>query len=332
MSTLGDVECFAWFIQDIAGAASFPPLEPLPLTSPSTLYLDTLMVYPIRGCCAYLIPDNMPWQVAPSGLRWDREWCLVNLESGSILDQKQAPRLLLIKPQIHASSGILRVCVHRSLQSQPRLRDVVENSLYGRSEKEASWDVRTRNVRDISNNAIHQVRVYQSPDISSFFTVATGVPCTLARFADPASLLGPSKRHSQTQSPEVTVRYQWSSIIDQPPRNEPTGGMQADKPQSLPVALTENLRANALAISNPACSPKKYCLLCIEEREERGYGWQYARMKTMEITAERQNPEVFRATSPLVRMVWMSSVEHHTYMMPNDGGMLPVHTGQIVLI
>ena len=108
--------------------------------------------------------------------------------------------------------------------------------------------------------------------------------------------------------------------------------MQVDKPQSLPVALTETLRANALAISNPACGPKKYCLLCIEEREERGYGWQYARMKTMEITAERQNPEVFRATSPLVRMVWMSSVEHHTYMMPNDGGMLPVHTGQIVLI
>ena len=76
--------------------------------------------------------------------------------------------------------------------------------------------------------------------------------------------------------------------------------MQADKPRPLPVALTETLRANALAISNPACGPKKYCLLCIEEREERGYGWQYARMKTMEITAERQNPEVFRATSPLV--------------------------------
>ena len=136
----------------------------------------------------------------------------------------------------------------------------------------------------------------------------------MARFADPASLLGPSKWDSQTQSPEVTVRYQWNSIIDQPPRNEPTGGMQADKPRPLPVALTETLRANALAISNPACGPKKYCLLCIEEREERGYGWQYARMKTMEITAERQ------------------SVEDHTYMMPNDGGMLPVHTGQIVLI
>lgn len=333
MSTMGDVEYFSRFIRNIAGAASFPPLGPPPLASPDTLYLDTLMIYPIRGCCAYLIPENMSWQVTSSGLRWDREWCLVSLEHEYILDQKQAARLLFIQPQIDASSGTMRISVHRSLQSQPRLRDALEIPLSEKAEKKHTWAMSTRNVQDTSSHVIHQVRVYHSPDIIGFFTAATGVRCTLARFAEPGSPTGPLKPSLQTQLPEVIVRSEGSPIIAQPPMHEPEPEPEsaAEKRRSPPVALSETLRANALAVSEPAYGPQKHCLLRIDGRQG-GSDCHYARMQPIEITAERQGPEVFEATSPMVKMVWMPSVEDDVYMRTRDSGMLPIHAGQIVQI
>lgn len=67
-------------------------------------YVESLAVFPIKSCGAFIIPEGKRWEVKKEGLAWDREWCLVHQGTGTALNQKrfvplQYPNLdfLLIK-------------------------------------------------------------------------------------------------------------------------------------------------------------------------------------------------------------------------------------------
>ncbi|KAL5365999.1 pyridoxal phosphate-dependent transferase [Aspergillus floccosus] len=344
MSTLSDVESCVKFIHAISGASSFPRLESPPLQSPQILYLHQLIVYPIRDCAGYLVPDDTSWNVSSTGLQWDRQWCLVNLENGFMLDQKDAPRLSLIQPQIHAGSDALRICVHHSLQRQPKLRKTIEVPLSDLSSRPKKGThlygiTVTQRVRSRTSDTVHEVQLYQSPDITSFFTAATGVPCTLARIVDSGSLQSSSQWHkspAMMQTPKVTIFYDQHRTTPRHPVSDPAAESRASRPRSLPVALTETLRVNALLSSGSVCGPI-HCLLRIEGRgKDNSQPFQYGRMKTMEITAERQSPEIFEATSSMVKIAWkpddIEGGNDREAAVTCTDRMFPIYKGQMVQV
>ncbi|KAI9040579.1 Pyridoxal phosphate-dependent transferase [Aspergillus affinis] len=342
MSTLSDVESCVKFIHSISVASSFPRLDPPPLRPSQTLYVHQLIVYPIKGCAGYLIPEKMSWNVSSTGLQWDRQWCLVNLETGLLLDQKAAPHLLLIQPEIYTASEELHISVHHSLQKQPKLRKTIKVPLADlppgpKMEAPVYWTTVTKEVRSHTSDTVHQVRVYQSPDITSFFTTATGVPCTLARIVGLENFQGSSQWRKEPTVPrtsKLTAFYNKPCKADQHPVPVSVAKSHVRRSRSLPVALTETLRVNALLYSDTIDRPT-YCLLRIEGRgQDESQPFQFTRMKAMEITAERQSPEIFKATSTAGQIVWKSDnvdgEDDRKENTPSVDRIFPIYKGQMV--
>ncbi|KAL6101506.1 mocos [Pungitius sinensis] len=65
--------------------------------------LTNIYIYPIKSCGAFEVHD---WPVGPQGLLYDRSWMVVN-GNGVSLGQKRAPRLCLVRPQVHLPSNKL---------------------------------------------------------------------------------------------------------------------------------------------------------------------------------------------------------------------------------
>ncbi|XP_076599323.1 molybdenum cofactor sulfurase [Chaetodon auriga] len=65
--------------------------------------LTNIYIYPIKSCGAHEVHH---WPVGQQGLLYDRGWMVVN-GNGVCLSQKRAPRLCLIRPQVHLPSNKL---------------------------------------------------------------------------------------------------------------------------------------------------------------------------------------------------------------------------------
>ncbi|XP_041803884.1 molybdenum cofactor sulfurase [Chelmon rostratus] len=65
--------------------------------------LNNIYIYPIKSCGAHEVHN---WPVGQRGLLYDRGWMVVN-GNGVCLSQKRAPRLCLIRPQVHLPSNKL---------------------------------------------------------------------------------------------------------------------------------------------------------------------------------------------------------------------------------
>lgn len=189
MSNMRDGENLVDFIKQffvqVCQVPPSPPLSPL-LTTPAaenstSFYVQSLSVYPIKSCGAFNIPPGIPWEVRPEGLSWDREWCLVHQGTGVALNQKRYPAMATIIPSIDLSRRVLRV-QHGRVNGELKTLEVSLD--YPAASLEAS--VRTCSRGTSSRSAMvcgesQRVLVSTSNDISTFFTNALDVPCTLAR-------------------------------------------------------------------------------------------------------------------------------------------------------
>jgi hypothetical protein len=137
--------------------------------------------------------------------------------------------------------------------------------------------------------------------------------------------------------PEVTVCSSQDPINDQYPMPAPD---KEESGQSRPkaMALMEILRVNALMYSNLESGDLQWYLLRIGRRDLDGNNKarviHYGSMKAIEVTAERQSPEIFEATSPVVKILWSEDSgggDDASVMDPLDR-MLPIQTGQIVQV
>nr|CAI5836654.1 unnamed protein product [Callosobruchus analis] len=59
--------------------------------------LQQILLYPIKSCGAFSVSKS--WELTPKGLKFDREWMIVN-SSGVCLTQKYNKRMCLLKPEI----------------------------------------------------------------------------------------------------------------------------------------------------------------------------------------------------------------------------------------
>jgi len=230
MSNLKDVTTFIDFIREFFVEQTSPyHLRNSVSSRPgeTSLFVESLTVYPIKSCSGWSVPFSTPWEVKKEGLAFDREWCLVHSGTGRILSQKRYPRMALLKPEIDLEEGLLRV------QLRERGNEVSKQISVPLNFWSADFKTRPSNLCDTAVN----VSSYNSTEFNEFFTSALGVPCNLARF--PASVLGQGTRHAKPhlQKAQIPRKRQIEEETLAVPGSFPTPPPSPDS-KSQPVLLS----------------------------------------------------------------------------------------------
>ena len=194
MSNLQDLKNFIEFLKEFFIDDTEVPQDAE--VSPSfgrALYVEALMIYPIKSCGGWAIAPDVLWDIRAEGLAWDREWCLVHQGTRTALSQKRFPKMALIRPSLDLDKGLLRVRIQGSVPpSTPNEISVplsADPSVFQRCDKLHSMP--TSQV--CGENIFAQT--YASQQIADFFTTVIGAPCTLARFS--ATVASLSTRYSK---------------------------------------------------------------------------------------------------------------------------------------
>jgi molybdenum cofactor sulfurtransferase len=98
-SSLQDIGALVAFVQTYFVERE-PQPAPIHVDTPLDVRLVDIILYPIKSCGGFHVPDGVDWPLTPLGLKHDREWLLVHAETGMALSQKRYPRMCLIKPFI----------------------------------------------------------------------------------------------------------------------------------------------------------------------------------------------------------------------------------------
>ena len=181
MSTKSDIDKFTNFLREFYCSNSIAVGHPSVQSNQSILggFIEDIIVYPIKSCGGFHVPNNVPWHVRAEGLMWDREWCLIHRATGRALSQKRYPRMALLQPTIDLETHTLKVSFSGNLPpsvpaslSIPLSRNI-ESGYYDGS---LEW-TRSRVCEDDI-----LIQRYISPVVNDFFSKILGVPCSLARF------------------------------------------------------------------------------------------------------------------------------------------------------
>ena len=147
-------------------------------------YVESLTIFPIKGCAAFKIPEGKRWEVRKDGLVWDGEWYLVHLVTCFPLKQREYPQMASINPFLDMERGILRVtCSPKAINGPFSLE--IPLIWDARSVSVMSSPVRSSCRKGVSSAYEHSscLRAYAWPVVSAFFTEHLGVSCTLARIS-----------------------------------------------------------------------------------------------------------------------------------------------------
>ncbi|KAJ7480154.1 molybdenum cofactor sulfurase [Mycena galericulata] len=134
-----------------------------------TRRLQTLVLYPIKSCAGQSLPNNLSWQIVPTGLLYDREWMLLDASSGKTLSQKQYPRMALVRPSVDLHRRILVVCAPGTSELLLPLDIAEEGSM----------------AANVCSDAVAVSSSGKAAD--EWFSSFLGVQCTLQRLAGGAS-------------------------------------------------------------------------------------------------------------------------------------------------
>jgi molybdenum cofactor sulfurtransferase len=109
-NTRQDVDRFVGFIRRFFVQTQTPGVVAQGVTAPpSTYHLRQLLVYPIKSCAAQHIQPGQRWPLTPEGLRHDREWVLVDTQTGKALSQKKHHRMALIRSTIDLETQMMQI-------------------------------------------------------------------------------------------------------------------------------------------------------------------------------------------------------------------------------
>lgn len=109
MTTRENVDKLVQVVRECYVETSDRIVNPVEETSKETSMptLKSIRVYPIKSCGPMTI--NGSWQINSRGLKYDREWMIVNGSNGTSLTQKDETRMCLIKPFIDEQSGLMKL-------------------------------------------------------------------------------------------------------------------------------------------------------------------------------------------------------------------------------
>lgn len=150
---------------EVSASSSASAEPPPPVGQLTDMYL-----YPIKSCAGQRVTR---WPLGPNGLLFDREWAVVDQDSGAVLSQKACPGLVRLQARVDLAPGTLTVtCSHMPealVLPLPRLRASSTNSasLSG----SAAFSAPQPSHLDLQ----------QQKATSAWFTQALGRPCTVVQ-------------------------------------------------------------------------------------------------------------------------------------------------------
>ncbi|KAG0229503.1 hypothetical protein BGW41_003013 [Actinomortierella wolfii] len=193
--------------------------------SQNPVEVDSLIIYPIKSCRGYKIPAGKAWPIEPHGLRYDREWMLVDATTGAALTQKRFPRMCLIRTEVLLEQKIMVIeqdeVASTSLNTPPPSPRLSSPALQAGSLETESTDATTlhSNSKDADDRRrliisldeldaacplskdgrqsfqtsssrvcgdCTKVISYEDPQIHEWFSTFLGHPCRLVRQPPPA--------------------------------------------------------------------------------------------------------------------------------------------------
>ena len=182
MSTMQDVNTLIDFVKRrfIEGRDRPGVVSELQTPREPSFLIDSLKIYPVKGCPGWKIPASTTWDIKAEGLAWDQEWCLVSLMDGLMLRHNDHPKLALLRPSVVLEKGTLKVEIlpeDRGFSVEPSEVSVSLWEMPGKRSVTGNPSLLLEGPPGGSSYA----RPYDSIDVANFFTSAVGVPCTLAR-------------------------------------------------------------------------------------------------------------------------------------------------------
>ncbi|CAG8026023.1 unnamed protein product [Penicillium nalgiovense] len=188
MTNLDDIDSLTDFIENlyvekVPLVSLNPPPDENNLVAPH-FYVESVTIFPIKGCGAFRIPDGKNWEIKREGIAWDQEWYLVHAGTGVPIKQREHPRMTLIRPSIDIDRNILRItCDAKAANDELSLEIPLtwSHTSIGTMTTPVRSSCQKRPVSAYGDKSC--LRAYASPVVSAFFTDFLGVPCTLARLS-----------------------------------------------------------------------------------------------------------------------------------------------------
>ena len=149
-------------------------------TQTSAVAVTRVVVYPVKSCAGF---EVSAWPVGSMGLRWDREWAVVN-PRGVALTQKRNPRMSLVTTRIDMDKGVL--VLEAPGTGRPLIVPLARTTGGAGDDPQNTSICATKCRTTVWRSASSS----QKPE--EWLTAALGTPCSLVRIAS-----GESRRVSR---------------------------------------------------------------------------------------------------------------------------------------
>jgi molybdenum cofactor sulfurtransferase len=139
-------------------------------------YLKDLHLYPIKSCACQALSSGEKWKLTPTGLQYDRQFCIVDIANGKVMSQKQCAKMARIRPTIRVGTQMLEILLIDDDEQEETELSVSLNSI------EAELKDQQRGY-DMCGKTLHP-SLYTSKAISGPLSAFLGRDCTLGRYPD----------------------------------------------------------------------------------------------------------------------------------------------------
>jgi molybdenum cofactor sulfurtransferase len=208
MSLMDEVDTLMRFVERYFVVRDMSATEPYGNANPSESrqqshhhpqqqpFIRAMYVYPVKSCFGMTVEDQ--WPLGPRGLLFDREWAVVDAATGSVLNQKAAPKLANIAAVVDLGERTLTLSLRRPVLAPHGFAPSVvvdldpEVSLTDQPTTERAGE---RKVQTCAGgcNGIASRNGGEATAVSQWLKIALGRPCELVRNR-------PGDRWSQTKS------------------------------------------------------------------------------------------------------------------------------------
>ncbi|GME67236.1 unnamed protein product [[Candida] boidinii] len=128
--------------------------------------IKEIIVYPIKSCHGFVIPKGVKWVIKPYGLKYDREFVLIDITNNKPLNLKDFKKMVYVKPSIDFTNDQM----------------VIENGDSGNGDK-----LIIKNISNISScynvsTSTDGSKFYEcilDEEVRKFLSGIVGTPCTL---------------------------------------------------------------------------------------------------------------------------------------------------------
>ncbi|SJX63809.1 related to molybdenum cofactor sulfurase HxB protein [Sporisorium reilianum f. sp. reilianum] len=196
--------------------------------------LANITVYPIKSCAGQDLAPGEKWELTRHGLKYDREWIVMNLSNGKALSQKRFPKMALIRPRIDLRARTMTIAIAGTTHTFTL--DVDDECQY-------IDDASGLKKAEICGMEVRP-RAHRSEVLRSMLTDLLGVSCTLARQATDV------RRHSKLDSGSDKIPLIFSNespflLINSASVDQVSRWMQHDAPSLHPSSAIEDVASDS---------------------------------------------------------------------------------------